>query len=595
MVNNIVRGNSFSAEPGYYSYGGGIFCSFTYRNSQNAIIRNNTIYDNHITGDAGTQGGGIFAAADGVAVIIDNNRIYRNSATCTGTWKANGGGIQLHSVTPWSTILIVKNNLIYENEIHCVASHGAGIFLSFPAFNPGSQSGIAGIQIYNNVIKDNYSQDKGGGIAVWDQVNPMNVGEAYKFEHPIPLIYNNTIVGNKAADGAGIYNFRTNTLLFNNIIWNQSTSGEGEIISESNFGKFQSYFNNVRGGFPGVGNIDRDPLFNPEDYTLMENSPCVGWGGDSLYIIENWLRAPETDLTGSHRRMASSDHKIDMGAMESAFEQIKRPGYDSDHIINVPDEQATIQAAIDVALEKDTVLVAPWIYYENVDFKGKALTLMSYYGMDGDESHISNTVIDGGPAVNSDTASVVRMISGEDTTSVLKGFTIRGGMGTNTEDEGITSREGGGILMFRSGGLIEHNIITGNKIEESGTDWTLGAGISASNDNTRTAIIRNNTITGNTMDSESQSNGGGISLGGANFIVENNRIDNNICKTTSPVAYGGGLGWWSFDSPEIMPSLRIANNDIFQNSVSSTCGGYEYHRRRHAIDFNPDPGKYRYS
>ena len=202
--------------------------------------------------------------------------------------------------------------------------------------------------------------------------------------------------------------------------------------------------------------------------------------------------------------------------------------------------QATIQAAIDVASEKDTVLVAPWIYYENVDFKGKAITLMSYYGMDGDESHISNTVIDGGPALNSDTASVVCLVSGEDTTSILKGFTITGGTGTSTESQGFTNREGGGILMFKSGGLIEHNIITANKIEESGTDWTLGAGISASNDNTRTAIIRNNIVSGNTIDSESQSNGGGISLGGANFIVEHNQIDNNICKTTSPVCLWRG-------------------------------------------------------
>ena len=70
----------------------------------------------------------------------------------------------------------------------------------------------------------------------------------------------------------------------------------------------------------------------------MENSPCIGWGGDSVYISGKWLHAPGTDLLDINRRQASADHKIDMGALESAFEQIKRPGYDSEHIINVPDD-----------------------------------------------------------------------------------------------------------------------------------------------------------------------------------------------------------------------------------------------------------------
>jgi len=574
VINNIIRGNSFSAEPGYISYGGGIFINDV-AGFKNIVIRNNTIYDNHITGDTYVQGAGIFVGANRDTVIIDNNRIYRNTATCTGVWKANAGGIQIHTMLPWSTKIVVKNNLIYENEIHCVASHGGAIFLVFHPYSLNRDGRKSGIEIYNNVIANNYSQDKGGGIALWYYPLEGIPGvAAYSDEHPNPLIYNNTIVGNSAAEGAGILNYNTNALLLNNIIWNNSTSGEGEIsITTSldlNFGRFQSYFNIVRGGFPGVLNLDQDPLLNPDDYTPMENSPCVGWGCDSLHVSGNWFQAPESDFLGINRRMASSDHKIDIGALESTYEQIKRPGYDSEHIINVPDEQTTIQAAIDAASDEDTVLVAPWVYYENVDFKGKALSLMSYYGIDGDESHISCTVIDGSLPLIEDSASVVRLVSGEDTTSILKGFTITGGTGTSTTSEGFTNREGGGILLFESGGLIEHNIITDNKIIKSGTDWALGAGISASNDNTRTAIIRNNTITGNTIDSESQSNGGGISLGGANFEVESNQIDNNICETTSSVSYGGGLGWWSFDSPGINPTLRIVNNDIFQNAVTST-------------------------
>ena len=54
----------------------------------------------------------------------------------------------------------------------------------------------------------------------------------------------------------------------------------------------------------------------------------------------------------------------------------------------------------------------------------------SEFLMDGDTNHIANTIIDGSQLTNLDSASVVYFVSGEDTTSILCGFTIQHGKGT---------------------------------------------------------------------------------------------------------------------------------------------------------------------
>ena len=117
------------------------------------------------------------------------------------------------------------------------------------------------------------------------------------------------------------------------------------------------------------------------------------------------------------------------------------------NVIHVPGDQPWIQAGIDVAVNGDTVLVANGHYLDNINFLGKAITVASHFIIDGDSTHIDSTIIDGSMPWTPDSGSVVYFISGEDTNSVLCGFTITGGSGTYPVSLWSGSnRAGGGIF-----------------------------------------------------------------------------------------------------------------------------------------------------
>lgn len=83
---------------------------------------------------------------------------------------------------------------------------------------------------------------------------------------------------------------------------------------------------------------------------------------------------------------------------------------------NVPASYATIQAAINAAVDGDTVLVQPGTYVQKINFMGKAITVRSAAGA-------AVTTIDG-----NFTGTVVRFMNGEGPNSILDGFTIKNGV-----------------------------------------------------------------------------------------------------------------------------------------------------------------------
>ncbi len=242
-------------------------------------------------------------------------------------------------------------------------------------------------------------------------------------------------------------------------------------------------------------------------------------------------------------------------------------------IINVPADYSTIQQGINAANPGDTVLVADGTYYEQINFLGKKpLVVASHYLTDGDTSHISQTIIDASQWIYNQSASVVLFKTGEDTTSILCGFTITHGRGSLNNSQGETFRTGGGIFISSSGAKIIHNHITENHLLNTlsgNTYYATGGGIGVErNPGDQWVIISDNVIDHNSCTSNNMgATGGGITVFCNSRIVRND-ISNNTCTgTANAYAWGGGI---ESDVPSAMIDTQyVEHNHIYGNLVTT--------------------------
>ena len=235
----------------------------------------------------------------------------------------------------------------------------------------------------------------------------------------------------------------------------------------------------------------------------------------------------------------------------------------SAQVIHVPGDQPTIQAGINAASDGDTVLIADDTYYENIRFMGKAITVASHFIMDGDTNHINNTIIDGSQPTYPDSAACVMFVHGEDTTSILSGFTLTGGSGVFTK--GFNVRSGGGVFAWEAGAKIKHNKIMYNQVE---SDSGGGAGLEFLGGDNYWAVIDNNLISHNTSISDGYSAfGAGMSIL-VNAVIKNNIVEHNSCINTSGIDDGGGieLELWELGSDQY---AYVYNNIVRYNTLNA--------------------------
>ena len=159
----------------------------------------------------------------------------------------------------------------------------------------------------NCSFSDNTAGDVGGGMYVVNDASPVLTGC--------------TLSGNTSVLGGALANLNSSSsALANCVLWGNSR--------DQIFDDFDSVttvqYSDVESGFPGIGNIDADPLFvDPDngDYRLSPGSPCID-AGDNTAVPQDittdldgnprFLEIPETPDTGNGTLPI-----VDMGAFES--------------------------------------------------------------------------------------------------------------------------------------------------------------------------------------------------------------------------------------------------------------------------------------
>jgi hypothetical protein len=234
------------------------------------------------------------------------------------------------------------------------------------------------------------------------------------------------------------------------------------------------------------------------------------------------------------------------------------------NILHVPGSYATIQSAINSSSNGDTVLVEPGTYLENINFRGKRIVVTSRYYLNNDPTFINSTIINGSSPSQPDSASCVRITSGEDSTTVLQGFTITGGTGTKWEDihNAGRYREGGGILIELSSPVIQNNIIINN--QATNTQGVTSAGGGGMRIGDSYPMILNNAILFN-----SGRYGPGIVLNYTGCIIKNNVI----CSNSGGQDYNGGSGIWAWQNISTGLPKIFENNSIVNNSATVGTAG----------------------
>jgi parallel beta-helix repeat protein len=240
------------------------------------------IHHNHIHDNAADSGGGVCTTESGTPIVEDNliidNRAFNG-----------GGGIYAGA----RSSPLIERNVIAGNNSGGWGGGGLNMWTAHVFYQTYGT-------VRDNLIVDNATSVAGGGVyARYDGT----------------VLVGNTIAGNRAGSGGGIYVLNQGSSepsLTNSILWGNTASQGPAVFLEPSTGSIVSIrYSDVEGGYTGQGNTDQPPRFvggDPFDYHLEHDSPCRDAGDPSYRPVEG-----ETDIDGESRVIGG---RVDMGADE---------------------------------------------------------------------------------------------------------------------------------------------------------------------------------------------------------------------------------------------------------------------------------------
>jgi len=294
-------------------------------------------------------------------------------------WDGNGGGIICYQSSP-----TISNCIIMGNDTQ---NCGGGIYL----YQSKATISYCLIGEYKPLLQGRSNPTEVPPFFL--SRNIADFGGGMFCDYSSPIIEYCTIFGNAAyEDGGGIYNYESSPTLTDCLVWGNSDRGGWDEHAQIYGGTphvdycfIQSWTGSLDPN--GVGNNGVDPssarsAFMPEP-EVLEQYPGDPFGGMMMLM----------GGAGRGENLVINDY--------------------------TQDEYDTIQEAIDEALDTHTLIAYPSIYYENIDFKGKDITLES---IDPDDPNIVATTIIDGRSLK----AAVTFAGTEESSTPLQGFTITG-------------------------------------------------------------------------------------------------------------------------------------------------------------------------
>jgi hypothetical protein len=316
--------------------------------------------------------------------------------------------------------------------------------------------------------------------------------------------------------------------------------------------------------------------------TLDANAPfAIKLDTTKLADGEVALSAVATDAAGNTTISAPVTVTVDNGPSTPP-----PPAPPPSGTIRVPEDFATIQAAVDAAGNGDTILVRPGTYDGDLVISGKSITLSSYYLAAGDPGLVDQTIIKGGsPSIYVDdsapntTISGFHFVGGEKSVQffaqggqVLDSFFDHPG-GDAISFEGVGGVARGNLCIGAGDDAVDVDAASANVLIESNIFRLSGDdGIEIRNQNYHgplvTLTVKNNTITGSEED--------GIQL--IDYPEKSDRafiIQGNLVQQNADVGLGimdNGETREDFRGASMPERVEVSNNTFDGNRYGITGG-----------------------